>query len=127
MLANSKTKSSGSGLRGRERGGVVGGAMNTCNFERLLQFVDKQLAPDEQLEIRGHLSRCDICRDAVCQLARDQQEHYGSFAPRQAKHRPAPSRIGRRISECVQMITRALASTAVSRSSHRQCSKAHNR
>jgi hypothetical protein len=45
--------------------------MNACNFEHLLQFVNKQLDLDKQLEVYDHLDRCDICRDAVHQLSRD--------------------------------------------------------
>ena len=45
--------------------------MSACSFSRLLQFVNKQLDLDGQLEVHDHLDRCDICRDAVCQLARD--------------------------------------------------------
>ena len=45
--------------------------MGSCSFDRLLQFVNKQLNLDGQLEVYDHLDRCDICRDAVYQLSRD--------------------------------------------------------
>jgi hypothetical protein len=45
--------------------------MNACSFEQLLQFLNKQLDLDGQLEIYNHLGRCVICRDAVYQLSRD--------------------------------------------------------
>ena len=45
--------------------------MSACNFEYLLQFINKQLDLDKQLEVYDHLDRCDICRDAVYQLSRD--------------------------------------------------------
>jgi predicted anti-sigma-YlaC factor YlaD len=67
----------------RQRGGV----MNACSFDRLLQFVNKQLDLDGQLEVYGHLDQCDICRDAVYQLSRDRDE--ASFIYR--AHRVKPS------------------------------------
>jgi hypothetical protein len=45
--------------------------MSTCNFEYLLQLVNKQLDLDTQIEVYNHLERCDICRDAIYQLSRD--------------------------------------------------------
>ena len=48
--------------------------MISCSFDRLLQLVDKKLDLDGQLVAYDHLDRCDICRDAVYQLARDRDE-----------------------------------------------------
>jgi predicted anti-sigma-YlaC factor YlaD len=45
--------------------------MSACSFDRLLKLVNEQLDLDGQLEVYGHLDRCDICRDAVYQIARD--------------------------------------------------------
>jgi hypothetical protein len=45
--------------------------MSACNFEYLLQLVNKQLDLDKQLEVYDHLDRCNICRDAVYQISRD--------------------------------------------------------
>ena len=45
--------------------------MSACNFEFLLQFVNRQLDLDKQLEVYNHLDRCDICREAVGQISRD--------------------------------------------------------
>ena len=56
--------------------GPVGDVMKACSFDRLLQFVNKQLDLDGQLEVYDHLDRCDICRDAVYQLARDRDEAF---------------------------------------------------
>jgi predicted anti-sigma-YlaC factor YlaD len=61
--------------------------MSACSFERLLQLVDKQSDLDEQLEAYNHLDRCEICRDAVYQLARDRDE---AFSIHRA-HRVKPS------------------------------------
>ena len=60
--------------------------MRACSFDRLLQFVNKQLDLDGQLEVYDHLDRCDICRDAVCQLARDRDE--ASFVCRAHRGKP---------------------------------------
>ena len=59
-----------------ERDGSLGDFMGTCSFDRLLQFANKQLDLDERLEVYDHLDRCDICRDAVYQLSRDQDEAF---------------------------------------------------
>jgi len=61
--------------------------MSACSFNRLLQFVNQQLDLDGQLEVYDHLDRCDICRDAVCQLARDRD---GAFLINRV-HRVEPS------------------------------------
>ena len=47
--------------------------MNACNFEDLLRLFDMnmKLRLEMQLEIFDHLSRCDICRDAVFQLSQE--------------------------------------------------------
>jgi hypothetical protein len=49
--------------------------MTVCSFG-LLQFVNKQLHLDGQLEVYDHLDRCDICREVVCQLSRDRAEAF---------------------------------------------------
>ena len=48
--------------------------MSACSFDRLLKFVNKQLDLDGQLDVYGHLDRCDICRDAVYELLRDRDK-----------------------------------------------------
>ena len=52
--------------------------MSACSFSRLLQFFNKQLGLDGQLEIYDHLERCDICRDAFCRLSRDREESFST-------------------------------------------------
>jgi hypothetical protein len=42
-----------------------------CDFEKLLLYVNKGLDWDAQLEVLDHLGHCEICCDAVCQIARD--------------------------------------------------------
>jgi hypothetical protein len=60
--------------------------MSACNFECLLEFVNNQLDPDKQLEVYGHLYRCDICRDAVCQISRDLNRALFIYCAHCAKH-----------------------------------------
>ena len=50
--------------------------MRACNFEFLLQFVNNELDLDKQLDIYDHLDRCDICRDAICQISRDRDRSF---------------------------------------------------
>jgi predicted anti-sigma-YlaC factor YlaD len=50
--------------------------MSACSFNRLLQLVNKQLDLDGQLEVYDHLDRCDICRDAICQISRDRDRSF---------------------------------------------------
>ena len=59
--------------------------MSACNFEYLLEFVNDQLDPDKQLEVYGHLYRCDICRDAVYQISRDLNRALFIYCARCAK------------------------------------------
>jgi hypothetical protein len=54
----------------------MGDVMSACSFDRLLQFYNKNLDLDGQLEIYGHLDRCDICRDAIYQLSRDRNDAF---------------------------------------------------
>jgi hypothetical protein len=61
--------------------------MSACNFDRLLQFVNKQLDLDGQLEVYYHLDRCDICRDAVYEVSRDRDEAFLIYRA----HRVKPS------------------------------------
>ena len=42
-----------------------------CSFDRLVQYLDKQLNLDEQLEVLEHLDFCETCREAIYQISRD--------------------------------------------------------
>jgi hypothetical protein len=64
--------------------------MSACSFNRLLQFANKQLDLDGQLEVYDHLDRCGICRDAVCQISRDRDEAF--FIYRAYRERPSVRR-----------------------------------
>ena len=50
--------------------------MSACNFNKLVELLDKQLTLDEKLEVLGHLDTCAICRDAVYQISRDRDEAF---------------------------------------------------
>jgi len=65
--------------------GRGGGVMSACSFRRLLQLVNKQLDLDGQLRVYDHLDRCDICRDAVYQLACDRDEALFIYRPPRVK------------------------------------------
>jgi anti-sigma factor RsiW len=45
--------------------------MKSCNFEKLIRYLDKQLGLEDKLEVLDHLDHCDICRDAVFHISRD--------------------------------------------------------
>ena len=42
--------------------------MASCSFEKLVQYLDKQLNLDEQLEVLEHLDFCETCREAIYQI-----------------------------------------------------------
>ena len=55
-----------------------------CNFERLIQLLDKRLSLDHRLELLDHLDRCDNCRDAIYQLSRDRDKDFFIYPPRKS-------------------------------------------
>ncbi len=42
-----------------------------CDFDKLVEYLDKRLVLDDQLAVLEHLDFCDACFDAVYQLSRD--------------------------------------------------------
>lgn len=44
-----------------------------CDFEKLWLYLDKKLDWDAQLKVLEHLGQCEVCCDAVSQIARDRQ------------------------------------------------------
>jgi hypothetical protein len=50
--------------------------MATCSFGLLVALLDKRLGLDDQLDTFDHLDSCDICRDAVYQIARDRDAEF---------------------------------------------------
>ena len=93
--------------------------MGACNFEYLVQFVDEKLDPERQLELYEHLSRCAICRDAVCQISRDLKRSLTIYCPGCTKHRPGPRRAQAGRSGGVPARARLVARPATGRSAGR--------
>ena len=63
--------------------------MKTCNFEKLVMFLDKQLDVDERLDVLDHLDHCDICRDAVFHISRDRDANLFIYRPYKPDKIPA--------------------------------------
>jgi len=59
--------------------------MKSCNFEKLIAFLDKQLDVDEKLDVLDHLDHCEICRDAVFHISRDRDANLFVFRPYKAE------------------------------------------
>jgi hypothetical protein len=55
--------------------------MTGCNFEKLVQLLDKRLDVDGKLEVLDHLDHCDICRDAVYHISRDRDANLFIYRP----------------------------------------------
>jgi len=55
--------------------------MNTCDFEKLVRYLDKQLGVDEKLEVLDHLDRCETCRDAMFHISRDRDADLFYYRP----------------------------------------------
>ena len=53
----------------------------TCNFETLVQYLDKQLDLDAELDLFDHLDRCDTCREAIYQISRDRDVNLFVYRP----------------------------------------------
>ena len=87
--------------------------MSACNFEYLLQFVNKQLDLDKQLEVYDHLDRCDICRDAVYQISRDLDRVLLIYCAHGVKHYAFRRQIKTAWSERARMSANAIAHPAM--------------
>ena len=59
--------------------------MRSCNFEKLVAFLDKQLDIDEKLEVLEHLDHCEICRNTVFHIARDRDANLFITRPDKAE------------------------------------------
>lgn len=44
-----------------------------CDFEKLYLYLNKDLDVETQSEVLDHLGKCEICCQAICQIARDQE------------------------------------------------------
>ncbi len=60
---------------------AAGGPMKTCDFEKLVRYLDKQLSVDEKLDVLEHLDHCEICRDAVFHISRDRDANLFYYRP----------------------------------------------
>ena len=47
----------------------------TCDFERLVFYLDGKLSLDEQLDTLNHIDDCETCFDAIYHLSRDRDDH----------------------------------------------------
>jgi hypothetical protein len=93
--------------------------MSACNFEYLLQLVNKQLDMDKQFEVYDHLSRCDICREAVYQLSSDLDIVSLIYYAHRVKHNAFRRQTGMAKHGRVQASANALAPPTMRRSSNR--------
>jgi anti-sigma factor RsiW len=55
--------------------------MKTCNFEKLVAYLDNELDVDARLDVLDHLDHCEICRDAVFHISRDRDSNLFIFRP----------------------------------------------
>ena len=44
-----------------------------CDFNKLCLYLNKELDEKAQLEVLNHISKCEICCQAICQVARDKE------------------------------------------------------
>ena len=55
--------------------------MMSCNFEKLVQLLDKQLSVDDKLDVLDHVEHCEPCREAIYHISRDRDEEYFIYRP----------------------------------------------
>jgi anti-sigma factor RsiW len=55
--------------------------MRTCNFEKLVAYLDNELDVDARLDVLDHLDHCEICRDAVFHISRDRDANLFVYRP----------------------------------------------
>jgi len=59
--------------------------MRTCDFEKLVMLLDKQLDLDGKLDVLDHLDRCEICRDTIYHISRDRDANLFVYRPWKAE------------------------------------------
>jgi hypothetical protein len=42
-----------------------------CDFVRLIEYLERRLGADGELEVLEHLERCEVCFDTICELVRE--------------------------------------------------------
>jgi hypothetical protein len=52
-----------------------------CDFEKLVNYLDKELGLDDQLEVLTHIDDCENCREAIFFLSRDRDANLFVFRP----------------------------------------------
>jgi hypothetical protein len=55
--------------------------MSSCNFEKLVSLLDKQLDLDTEIDVLSHIDECGICHEALCSIVRDRDEDLFIAAP----------------------------------------------
>lgn len=42
-----------------------------CDFGRLIEYLERRLGTDDELEVLEHLEGCEVCFDTICELVRE--------------------------------------------------------
>ncbi len=42
-----------------------------CDFARLVEYLERRLGTDGELEVLEHLEGCEVCFDTICELVRE--------------------------------------------------------
>ena len=42
-----------------------------CDFGRLIEYLERRLGTDGELEVLEHLEGCEVCFDTICELVRE--------------------------------------------------------
>lgn len=42
-----------------------------CDFVRLIEYLERRLGTDGELEVLEHLEGCEVCFDTICELVRE--------------------------------------------------------
>lgn len=42
-----------------------------CDFTMLIEYLERRLGTDTELEVLEHLERCEVCFDTICELVRE--------------------------------------------------------
>ena len=42
-----------------------------CDFEKLIEYLERRMGTDGELEVLEHLEKCEVCFDTICELVRE--------------------------------------------------------
>ena len=42
-----------------------------CDFEKLIEYLERRMGTDGELEVMEHLEKCEVCFDTICELVRE--------------------------------------------------------